>query len=139
MTAKKDLKKRIRARQRQSGERYTTALEQVKAEAPRSSRVQIVVLNEISDQARAAGLRSRVYASSALWALRSAKPERDLLLRAVLGRLVAEPLDAFAARDATMPTGLGNVSERLHSRKGLPLNGCSLFHQLFLLDGRAHR
>ena|GEM_PF-4139793 len=49
--------------------------------------MEIVVLNEISDQAGAAGLRSRVYASSALWALRSVKPERDLLLRAVLERL----------------------------------------------------
>jgi hypothetical protein len=32
MTVKRDLKKRVRARQEQTGERYTTALEQVKAE-----------------------------------------------------------------------------------------------------------
>lgn len=88
MTAKKDLKKRVRARQRQTGERYTTALEQVKQQGDRRPRVPVVEMPDLTAIASAVGLRSSAYCSFAFWNLNNDDQARTSLARTVLGRLV---------------------------------------------------
>jgi hypothetical protein len=58
MTARKDLKKLVRARQARTGERYTTALEQVIADRP--SPIPVIELVDLSEEARALGMVARV-------------------------------------------------------------------------------
>jgi hypothetical protein len=61
MTAKRDLKKRVRARQARTGERYTTALQHVTADRPGGGdRVPVVELVDLSAQAAEAGLTGRI-------------------------------------------------------------------------------
>jgi hypothetical protein len=57
MTAKRDLKRRVRERQAQTGERYTTALDEVLAERP--GRVPVLELIDLSADAATVGLRCR--------------------------------------------------------------------------------
>jgi hypothetical protein len=59
MTAKRDLKKRIRARQSRTGERYATARAHIIADAP-SGRIPVVEMTDVSATAASVGLRSRV-------------------------------------------------------------------------------
>ena len=59
MTARRDLKKRVRERQARTGERYTTALAQVLQDRPPSG-VPVVELVDVSAQAAASGLKGRV-------------------------------------------------------------------------------
>jgi hypothetical protein len=61
MTRKRDLKKRVRARQAQTGEPYTTALRQVLVEgqAARPEPVPVVELHDLSAAASALGLACR--------------------------------------------------------------------------------
>src|SRR5215510_8049022 len=87
MTAKKDLKKRVRSRQREIGERYTTALERVKQSRARP-RLPVLELPDLSPMATAAGLRCRAYCSFPFWDLRKEEQERASLARSVLERLV---------------------------------------------------
>jgi hypothetical protein len=58
MTVKRDLKRRVRARQALTGERYTTAREQVLAEKP-SSAVPVVEMVDLSAIAAELGLHGR--------------------------------------------------------------------------------
>src|SRR4051794_7779864 len=60
MTAKRDLKRRIRARQARTQERYTTAREHVLAERPGA--VPVVDLVDLSPEAARVGLKCRVVA-----------------------------------------------------------------------------
>jgi len=87
MTAKKDLKKRVRSRQREIGERYTTALERVKQSRARP-RLPILELPDLSALATAAGLKCRAYCSCAFRDLRTDSQEQASLARSVLARLV---------------------------------------------------
>jgi hypothetical protein len=57
MTAKRDLKKLVRARQERTGERYTTALEHVRTPG---HPIPVLELVDLSAQARAVGLVGRV-------------------------------------------------------------------------------
>jgi len=87
MTAKKDLKKRVRSRQQQTGERYTTALERVKQSRSRLP-VPILELPDLSAIAAAAGLKCRAYCSLSFRDLRKDGQEQASLARSVLERLV---------------------------------------------------
>src|SRR5262252_4775100 len=60
MTAKRDLKKRVRARQARTGERYTAALAHVLGPTPRAGRVPVTELADVSAAAAQAGLTGRV-------------------------------------------------------------------------------
>jgi hypothetical protein len=63
MTAKKDLKKRVRDRQARTGESYTTALGQVLAQRPEGEGL-LVELTDLTAEAQGLGLRCRhAYAS----------------------------------------------------------------------------
>jgi hypothetical protein len=59
MTVKRDLKKRVRARQARTGERYTTALEHVLAEKPAPA-VEVVEMVNLSALAAELGMHGRV-------------------------------------------------------------------------------
>jgi hypothetical protein len=59
MTVKRDLKKRVRARQARTGERYTTALEHVLAEKQPSA-VEVVEMVDLSALAAELGMLGRV-------------------------------------------------------------------------------
>jgi hypothetical protein len=59
MTVKRDLKKRVRARQARTGERYTTALEQVLAQRGEAG-VPVVELVDLTPLAAELGLHGRV-------------------------------------------------------------------------------
>jgi len=87
MTAKKDLKKRVRSCQQQTGKRYITALERVKESTARP-RVPIVELPDLSAIAAAAGLKCRAYCSLSFRDLRKDGQEQASLARSVLERLV---------------------------------------------------
>ncbi len=72
MTKKKDLKKRVRARQDETGQRYTEALKDVlatgqKLETPRPLSSKVVEYSDASEQAQRIGLRCRVFIHPALW------------------------------------------------------------------------
>jgi hypothetical protein len=72
MTKKKDLKKRVRARQEETGQRYTAALNDVLAakEKPQARKPLPMEVIEYADATAAAqriGLRCRVYIHPALW------------------------------------------------------------------------
>jgi hypothetical protein len=88
MTAKKDLKKRVRSRQQQTGERYTAALEHVKQGGARKPRLPVVEVPDLSAIAIAAGLKGRAYCSFPFWHLRNDGDGRASLARIVLERLV---------------------------------------------------
>jgi hypothetical protein len=107
MTAKRDLKKLVRARQARTGERYTTALEHVRGAKPASS-IPVLELIDLTDQARALGfvvgagmfsdLAEDVDGRAALERLRevlraTADDATTLLLRSVLleGRPLPRP------------------------------------------------
>ena len=133
MTAKRDLKKRVRERQARTGERYTTALAEVLQERP--GRVPVLELVELTADAAALGLRCRaamfpdvaaaVDGASVLARLRDAllatrdDPRLNLLRSALLdgARLPAparRPLevvaDVHAFRDRVR-AGLAGVSD----------------------------
>ncbi len=96
MTEKKDLKKRVRARQRKTGERYTTALAQL-------SMPRIAELPDASAEARAEGLRCTAIVSQALRALGDLRP--------LFGR-VREMLEALEA-EACGPLLRGESAPRV--------------------------
>lgn len=85
MTAKKDLKKRVRARQKQTGERYTTALERVKRLA--KPRVPVVEMPDLTASAATAGLKCRAYCSLAFWNRSDDDQARSSLAQAAFERL----------------------------------------------------
>jgi hypothetical protein len=58
MTAKRDLKKRVRERQERTGERYTTALQHVRRRKPK---VPVIELRELTAEAAALGIQCRVF------------------------------------------------------------------------------
>ena len=87
MTAKKDLKKKVRSRQLQTGERYTAALERVKQSRARP-RVPILELPDLSAIAASAGLKCSAYCSLPFRDLRQDDQEQASLARSVLDRLV---------------------------------------------------
>jgi len=88
MTAKKDLKKRVRARQRQTGERYTTALERVKQLGVKKRRVVVVEMPDLTAIATAVGLKCPAYCSFAFWNQSHQDEERASIARSVLERLL---------------------------------------------------
>jgi hypothetical protein len=65
MTANRDLKRRVRDRQAETGESYMTALQQVLAQRPSSLSRSILTVEfiDVSEAAEVAGLRCRVSAS----------------------------------------------------------------------------
>src|SRR5690348_1645916 len=78
MTAKKDLKRRVRDRMRQTGERYKTALAHVRAaapeapEAPAPTKKPSIILesppsHDLSEIARFEGFRCRAATSEPWW------------------------------------------------------------------------
>ena len=74
MTIRRDLKRRIRERQAQTGERYTTARAHVLGAATPPGRVPdwVIELHDVSDRAQAVGILCPVRVSSTLW--RASKP-----------------------------------------------------------------
>lgn len=88
MTAKKDLKERVRARQEQTGERYTTALERVRRQGAKKRRAIVVDVPDLTEIAAALGLKSRAYCSFAFWNQSQRDDERASIARSVLRRLV---------------------------------------------------
>jgi hypothetical protein len=66
MTAKRDLKKRIRERASRTGERYTTAREHVLAARSEAQPLNVVELEDLSEEAARLGFRCRVRAMPGL-------------------------------------------------------------------------
>ena len=108
MTAKKDLKRRVRERQARTGESYVAARRAVMAEAPSPEReaapagpINVVELDDISEQAAALGFQCRVSIARALAA--QIAPEtalarlRDVVL-ATSADPALEPIRAVALR-----------------------------------------
>jgi hypothetical protein len=96
MTDKKSLKKRVRARQTKTGERYTTALRHIQAmnTDPRQTE-----LHDVSHAAELEGFACRAFVSEHLWRAECALGAPDLRFREVLGRL-RTLLRASASSDA---------------------------------------
>ena len=61
MTSKRDLKRRVRERQKRTGERYTTALGHVKGQRPAS--IPVVEMVDLTEHAARLGLRCRILMS----------------------------------------------------------------------------
>lgn len=88
MTAKKDLKRRIRERQARTGESYVTArthvLAQAQSDEPRPSAIPVVELVDVGDDAARLGLKCRVMISASLAAqidpIRAIEGVRDALI-----------------------------------------------------------
>jgi hypothetical protein len=85
MTAKRDLKRRVRARQKQTGERYTTALAAVRSQDKPKTDSAVSEFYDATALAREAGLVGRVLASPGLSELDPAA--RAARLRGALLRL----------------------------------------------------
>jgi hypothetical protein len=83
MTAKKDLKRRVRERQERTGESYVTARKRVVAARPEA--IPVVQLVDLSTDARNLGLRGRVMATE------------ELLERVDAERLLGRLRDALVA------------------------------------------
>jgi hypothetical protein len=136
MTAKKDLKKRVRRRQAHTGESYTTALAQVLGKRPAPEGI-LVELTDLTEEAARLGLQARrVYATppvieevdgaSALAQLRDALRVTDgdadtALLRSVLldGKRATTTIDSAARGLAELrhfvaraQAGLGGANQR---------------------------
>jgi hypothetical protein len=131
MTARRDLKRRVRERQGQTGESYMTALRHVLDQRP--SAVPVVELIELTEVAEAIGIQCRVRmapaladridAVDALRRLRAAllATERDrafdLMRRVVLYgespvlRIRTEDADAGRRFVARVRAGIGGISE----------------------------
>ena len=89
MTKKKDLKKRVRARQDETGQRYTEALSDVLAakEKPQARKpipMEVVEYADATAAAQRIGLRCRVYIHPALW---KGAAESELLTELALRRI----------------------------------------------------
>lgn len=116
MTDRRDLKKRIRARQEKTGERYTTARAHVMGQGPGNDLV--VELRDISDAARATGFVCLARATPAVpeaieaHALRQL---REILLGPVAG---LDPMRKIALQGSVHPTlDLGRVLELITQRR----------------------
>jgi hypothetical protein len=96
MTSKKSLKERVRERQAKTGERYTTALMQVRATAPPTVEE---ALHEVTRAAQLEGFTCRAFASDELWRAESSLGAPEERFRGVLARLRALLL-ALDAGDA---------------------------------------
>lgn len=140
MTAKRDLKRRVRDRQGRTGESYMVALRHVLDQRPNA--VPVVEMIDLSDVATALGIQcqarmapvlaERIDAASALRRLRdaliatAADPAFDLMRRVVLHGepAVARPAGIDPGRRflARVRAGIGGISE--HGRMlALAVNG----------------
>src|SRR5216110_1154799 len=95
MTARRDLKRRARTRQRHSGESYTAALAAVRRGADGDRAIPAVVLQQADVQAAAAGLRCEARVTPGLWARcpRRARAQRLTAIFAELRAALATPRD----------------------------------------------
>jgi hypothetical protein len=91
MTFRRDLKRRIRERQKKTGESYTTARAQMIGEHGRSSL--LVELHDVTEEAKAVGFACEVRALGAL--CRSRKQTRQLLEQ--LKQILLAPIDGIEA------------------------------------------
>ena len=87
MTAKKDLKKRVRARQQQTGERYTAALARLRKQPAKTPRPSISEAPSLTTFAKAEGLKCLAYCSFPFWELCDGEV-RSALARGAFDRLV---------------------------------------------------
>jgi hypothetical protein len=116
MTDRRDLKKRIRARQEKTGERYTTARAHVMGSG--TDRDLVVELRDISEAARAAGFVCRARATPAVpetIEARALAQLREILLGPVAG---LEPLRKIALHGGPQPgLDLSRVLELVNQRR----------------------
>jgi len=132
MTAKRDLKRRVRARQARTGESYMTALRQVRTHAPpaHDSAVPVVELIDISEIAAALGVKCRTMLSPTL-ADRIDVATVVRQLRDALAQTARDP--AFAVMRAVVlrgehplqPPGAGEASRRFMTRARAGIGGIS--------------
>ncbi len=93
MTAKKHLKQLVRERQEKTGERYSTALAHVRAQAPGLEQVQ----PEVTEWARLEGLHCTAFVTERLWNAEHSHAAREAWFRAAFARLRALLLAAEGA------------------------------------------
>ncbi len=110
MTKKKDLKRRVRARQEKTGESYTTALAQFR-------RAQIPEAPSATVEAEAAGLRCEAVVSSKLRALGDLRP-LFARLRELLEALGAEACGPLL-RGETAPRRMPQMRDLVEARRFL--------------------
>jgi hypothetical protein len=144
MTAKKDLKRRVRERQARTGESYMTALRQVRgAQEPpdRPPAFPVVELGDLTDAGAALGMRCRIGIFPGLAArvdgARALTRLRDLLL-ATAGDPALELMRAVVLRGETpeRPLGIADVTaaRTFIARVRAGLGGVSLGGRMLALQ-----
>ncbi len=88
MTAKKDLKRRVRERQAKTGESYTSALAHIRSKATRTN-VELPECHDVTPWAELAGLHCKAVVSDELWRAEGSLGAPGERFRAVFERLRA--------------------------------------------------